>query len=89
MNLLQTLEFRDVIVHVVVRDLNLLSLEKKTIPASRSFTIASELSISNDIASALPDFNRFRKTESRLFIAFFNSFCRAADSLGWYLVLNL
>ena len=59
------------------------------LPASRNFIMASELSTSNDKASALPDFNKFRKTDSRRFIAFLNSFWRAAASFGWYLALNL
>lgn len=59
------------------------------LPASRSLMMVSELSISNDKLSALPAFNRFKKTESRRFIDFLNSFWRSAASLGWYFVRNL
>ena len=51
--------------------------------------MASELSISSDKLSALPDFSKFKKTERRRFSDFLYSFWRSAASLGWYLVRNL
>lgn len=51
--------------------------------------MASELSISSDKLSALPDFSKFKNTERRRFSDFLYSFWRSAASLGWYFVRNL
>lgn len=51
--------------------------------------MASELSISSDKLSTLPDFSKFKKTERRRFSDFLYSFWRSAASLGWYFVRNL